>query len=181
MKYPGSVFTTSLIIAGAVILLGSPRGATALADARPAAPSIPKGEQVCLQDDTTNDTISWNTTSGDYTFIQCVTSGGVTLTGTGKVRVESGTQTLTDTESDRRISASFLTGQLTGSATIMDQYGKGMWETFTVHDTVVNPPCSCPLMSGGSDRTLFVFLALALSWFAWRIFRVRRQVVRARS
>jgi hypothetical protein len=169
MKYPWSVLTTSIIIAGAIIVLG---GSTVLADAQ-RNDEISKGNQVCLQDDSTNNTISWNTTTGAYTFIEC--AGGVSLTGTGKVRLQSGTQTLTDNESDRRISASFLTGQLTGSATIMHQYSKGLWQTFSIRDTVINPPCECPLPSGGSDWTLLVFLGFALSWLAGRVIWVRRQ------
>jgi hypothetical protein len=177
MKNLGLVFLAPVIVAGATILIAAPEQATALAAAPAAASAAPvptPSTQVCLQDDKTSSTISWDTTTGVYSFLQCSTTP-VVLTGTGKVRLVNGTQTLTDNESDRRISASFLTGQLTGSATIMDQYSKGLWETFSIHDTVVNPPCLCPLASGGSDRTLLVFLALALSWLAWRVFRVRRQ------
>jgi hypothetical protein len=178
MKKLSLVFLASIIIAGATILLAPPEPATALAASADPVPG--PSAQVCLQDDSTSNLIIWSTTSGEYVFIQC-SATPVVLTGTGKVRLVNGTQTLTDSESDRRISASFLTGQLTGSATIMGQYSKGLWETFSIHDTVVNPPCSCPLLGGGSDWTLLVFLTFALSWFAWRVFRVRRQARSATS
>jgi hypothetical protein len=170
LKNPWSVFTALIVIAGTAILLAAPER-TALADGR--AVVTPTIDQICLEDDTVENYITWNTTTGVYSFVDCAKLTGTT--GTGKVRLQNGTQTLTDNQATKKISASFLTGQRTGTATIVLEYSPGLWQTTTIHDTVVNPSCVCSVPSGGSDRTVLVFLLLVLSWLTWRMIRARRQ------
>jgi hypothetical protein len=68
---------------------------------------------ICLKDDSTGNLLQWNSVTGQYQFTDCST--GFTLTGVGVVKLVNGPQTLKDTQSDRKIKATFLTGQRTGS------------------------------------------------------------------
>jgi hypothetical protein len=170
LKTLWSVFTALIVITGTAILLVAPEG-TAFADGR--AVVTPTTGQVCLEDDSVENYITWNTTTGVYSFVDCAKL--TSTTGTGKVRLQNGTQTLTDNQATKKISASFLTGQRTGAATVVLEYSPGLWQTTTIHDTVVNPSCVCSLPSGGSDRTVVVFLLLVLSWLTWRMIRARRR------
>ena len=63
------------------------------------------------------------------------------MSGTGVARLVNGIQTLTDFKTDRRISAGFNTGQLTGNATIYLQAASGVWQTFRIVQT--NPAAIC--------------------------------------
>jgi len=65
------------------------------------------------------------------------------ITGTGVVRLVNGIQTLTDFKTDRRISAGFNTGQLTGNATIYLMVAPGVWQVFGISDTRPNATCAC--------------------------------------
>jgi hypothetical protein len=65
------------------------------------------------------------------------------LTGTGVVKLVNGIRTLTDFKPDRRISAGFNTGQLTGSATIYFNIAQGVWQVFRINDTNPSAVCSC--------------------------------------
>jgi hypothetical protein len=65
------------------------------------------------------------------------------LTGKGVVRVIGGTISLTDSKPDRRVSASYLSNQLTGRATITIQISPGVFRTFSINSIVPNPPCAC--------------------------------------
>jgi hypothetical protein len=96
---------------------------------------------VCLKDNSTGNLFQWNSTTGQYKFTRC--SDGFTLTGTGMVRLVNGIRTLTDFKTDRRISAGFITGQMTGSATILLNVAQGVWQTFRINDTNPAATCSC--------------------------------------
>src|SRR5262249_51516683 len=72
---------------------------------------------VCIQDDHTGDTFRFNSMTGQYLYIRCADK--FTLTGTGAVRNVNGLNTLTDNLADRRITAMFNPGSLTGRATIV--------------------------------------------------------------
>ena len=61
------------------------------------------------------------------------------------IKLVNGIQTLTDFKTDRRISAGFKTGQLTGNATLYVQVALGVWQTFQIVDTNPNAVCACPL------------------------------------
>ena len=52
-------------------------------------------------------------------------------------------RTLTDFKSDRRMSAGFNTGQLTGNATTYLQVVQGVWQTLRIVDTNPAATCSC--------------------------------------
>jgi hypothetical protein len=95
----------------------------------------------CLKDNTTGNLLQWNSTTGQYMFTRC--SDNFTLTGTGTVGLVNGIKTLTDSKPDRRISAGFNTGQLTGSATIYLQVVQGVWQTFRIVDTNPSAVCAC--------------------------------------
>jgi len=130
--------------------------------------SFADGQSVCLQDSATQNFITWNEETGAYTL--CASSDGFALSGTGKVKLVNGVQTLTDFQPDRRISAGFLTGQLTGKATAAVRQAPGVWQTVSINDTNPVPPasCTCSIPSGGSDTSLMVFLALVVGWLGWK-------------
>jgi hypothetical protein len=65
------------------------------------------------------------------------------LTGTGTVGLVNGIRTLKDFKTDRRVSAGFNTGQLTGSATIYLQVVQGVFQVFQIFDTNPNAVCGC--------------------------------------
>lgn len=95
----------------------------------------------CLKDNSSGNLFQWNSISGQYKFTRC--SDGFTLTGTGVVKVVNDIQTLTDSESDRRVSAGRNLGQMTGTVTIYFEYGLGVWETFVINDTNPGAVCAC--------------------------------------
>ena len=94
-----------------------------------------------MKDNSTGNLFQWNSTTGQYMFTRC--SDGFNLTGTGVVRLVNGIRTLTDFKTDRRISAGFNTGQLTGSATIYLMVTGGVWQTFRIVDTNPAAVCAC--------------------------------------
>jgi hypothetical protein len=95
----------------------------------------------CLRDNTSGNILQWNTATGQYKFTRC--SDGFMLTGTGVVGLTNGIKTLTDFKSDRRISAGFNTGQLTGNATIYLMVTQGVWQSFQIVDTNPAAVCNC--------------------------------------
>jgi len=97
----------------------------------------------CLKDNSTGNLLQWNSTTGQYQFTRC--SDSFTLTGFGVTRLVNGVKTLTDFKSDRRISAGFNTGQLTGNATIYLMVTQGVWQTFQIVDTNPAAVCACPV------------------------------------
>jgi len=103
----------------------------------PVGPSF----DTCLKDNTTGNLLQWNRTTGQYQFTRC--SDGFTLTGTGTIALVNGIRTLTDFKSDRRISAGYNTGQLTGNATVYLMVTQGVWQTFRVIDTNPSAVCKC--------------------------------------
>jgi hypothetical protein len=95
-----------------------------------------------LKDDSTGNLLQFNSVTGQYLFTVCST--GFTLSGTGVIGHASGILTITDSKSDRKISAGFNTGSLTGSATIDLMAGAGVWQMFKINDTNAAAVCSCP-------------------------------------
>jgi hypothetical protein len=96
---------------------------------------------VCLKDDATGNYIQFSSTTGDYRFIRCST--GATLTGKGSVQKVNGIITLTDTKPDRRITASYLTNQLTGHASVTIILSPGISQTYVINQTNTHAICSC--------------------------------------
>jgi len=95
----------------------------------------------CIQDDHTGDTLRFNSTTGQYVYTRCADK--LTLTGTGVVRNAGGLISLTDTRVDRRISALYNPGTLTGRANITLVIAAGVYQTITVNQTNPHPTCAC--------------------------------------
>jgi predicted outer membrane repeat protein len=95
----------------------------------------------CLKDNTTGNLFQWNSKTGQYQFTRC--SDNFTLSGTGTVALVNGIRTLTDRKPDRRISAGFNIGQLTGTAMVYLQVSQGVWQAFRVFDTNPFAVCKC--------------------------------------
>ena len=96
----------------------------------------------CIQDDHTGDTFRFNSTTGQYVYTRCADK--FTLTGTGAVRSVNGLNTLTDNLADRRISAIFNPGSLTGRATVVLVLAPGVYQTIIVSQTNPSATCACP-------------------------------------
>ena len=96
----------------------------------------------CIQDDHTGDTLRFNTQTGQYVYTRC--KDKFTLSGTGVVGRSGGFITLTDSKPDRRITASFNPGTLTGRANITLILGPGIFQTITVNQTNPRATCTCP-------------------------------------
>ena len=96
----------------------------------------------CIQDDHTGDTFRFNPQTGQYLYTRC--KDKFTLTGTGIVRTVGGLVTITDIRPDRRISATFNTGQLTGHASLTVAIVPGVFQSITVNQTNPHPTCQCP-------------------------------------
>jgi hypothetical protein len=94
----------------------------------------------CLIDSAGNQ-LQWNSTTGAYTFFRA--SDGFMLIGTGVVGLVNGIRTLKDSKTDRRLSAGFNTGQLTGSAIIYVRVAQGVWQSTQIVYT--NPSAKCTL------------------------------------
>src|SRR5262249_34907793 len=90
----------------------------------------PPSFDTCLTANSTANLLQWSSATGAYKFTRC--SDGFMLAGTGTVGLVNGIKTLTDFKSDRRISAGFNTGQLTGNATIYLQVAPGVWQSFRI-------------------------------------------------
>jgi len=104
------------------------------------------GTDTCLQDDHTGDFLQWSSMTGDYLFTHC---GGVGSTpafvmqGKGVPRLMAYTRFLTDTETDRRITALYLTNQFTGHASISVITGAGISTNYFINQTNPHPTCVC--------------------------------------
>jgi hypothetical protein len=96
----------------------------------------------CIRDDHTGDTFRFNSTTGQYVYTRCADK--FTMTGTGAIRNANGLNTLTDSLSDRRISAIFNPGTLTGRATIVLVPAPGVYQTIIVSQTNPSATCVCP-------------------------------------
>src|SRR5580704_6386643 len=95
----------------------------------------------CLKDNSSGDLFQFNSATGQYKFTVC--SSGFTLSGTGVIGHQSGILTLTDSRSDRKISAGVNTGSRTGTATIYVETAQGTWQTYRINDTNPSATCTC--------------------------------------
>jgi len=112
-------------------------GKTAAAGRTPAALSL----DMCMQDDANGNQLQWSSQTGFYRFIPC--GGGPTISGQGRLKTVSTIQMVTDFKTDRRVSATYLTNQLTGRAAIYVLLSPGIWQTFTINDTRSHGHCGC--------------------------------------
>lgn len=127
----------TMLFASAVVLVGlvaaSPAQAQIVTPALAtykAAPIVGPSFDTSLTDNSTGNLLQWNSTTGEYKFTR--SSDGFMITGTGVVKLVNGIRTLTDFKTDRRISASFNTGQLTGNATLYLMVAQGVWQGFWI-------------------------------------------------
>jgi hypothetical protein len=95
----------------------------------------------CMKDNSTGDLFQINSATGHYLFTVCST--GFTLIGTGMIGHQSGILTLTDSESNRKVSAGFNPASRTGSATIYLMVSTGVWQVFHLNATNPNANCKC--------------------------------------
>ena len=93
----------------------------------------------CIQDDSTRDVLSFNSTTGQYQFTRCST--GFTLSGTGVVTTKGSTVTLVHNAPDRRITATLDKAGHKGSASIQVN---ALHATFSITDrNTLNDTCTC--------------------------------------
>jgi len=97
---------------------------------------------ICIQDNNSGDTFRLNSMTGQYVYTRC--RDKFTLTGTGMVTTPNGIVSLTDSKPDRKISAGFYPGQMTGRANITLILGPGIYQTIVVNDTIPSATCTCP-------------------------------------
>jgi len=139
MNLPRTALFTAAIVLVA-LMAASPVLNTASTATFAGAPAV-NGFDTCLVDNTTGNLLQWSSTTGAYIFTRC--SDGFTLTGTGVAKLVNGIRTLTDFKTDRRISAGFNTGQLTGNGTIYFKVAQGVWQSFQIVDTNPHAVCTC--------------------------------------
>ena len=96
----------------------------------------------CLKDDSSGNFIRFNSQTGDYLLTVCG-AGGFSLSGTGTVRISGSVLMLTDTQTDRRVTISYLTNQLTGNATINIAVAPGVFNTIRIVQRNTNATCGC--------------------------------------
>ncbi|HEY6330410.1 MAG TPA: C1 family peptidase [Blastocatellia bacterium] len=95
----------------------------------------------CVLDNSETTLFQFSSITGQYQLT--VSSTGFVLTGTGVVMTADNSRTLTDSESDRRVTADFDLATLTGTATVDFMEDQGVWETFRALATVPGNSCTC--------------------------------------
>jgi HYR domain len=96
---------------------------------------------VCVQDDTTGDTLLFDSQTGDYLFVRCGTSG-FRLSGKATVQVKDGIIVLIHNAADRRVLARIVNSQKKGNATVQTFSPVAIY-TLTDRNTLDNT-CACP-------------------------------------
>ncbi|HYL98983.1 MAG TPA: hypothetical protein VEZ90_08520, partial [Blastocatellia bacterium] len=96
----------------------------------------------CVQDDTSGNVLMWSSTTGAYQYIVCGPTGS-SMTGKGTVGLVNSIRTLTDSRSDRRMTATYNTAQKTGRATITLIPAPGISQSITLSRTNPNATCVC--------------------------------------
>jgi len=95
---------------------------------------------ICLQDDSTRDTLTFNSVTGQYQFTRC--AGSILIGGTGTVITRGSIVDLKHTAADRRVTARIDRAANRGSASIQ-VLSQGV--IFTIADrNISNNTCSCP-------------------------------------
>ncbi len=93
----------------------------------------------CLLEDANKNSLTINTTTGDYIFSRC--NAGITLTGRGTVRAIGCTITLQHSVPDRRVTATIDTCQKKGTATVQT-FSPSSFFSLTDKNTA-NNTCLC--------------------------------------
>ena len=134
------VFMVGMLVSAAQAKANPVDPPTAVVSASSAVLPIPGTS--CLRNNTTGSVLTWDNTTGAYTFSTCT---GFTLSGTGVVTCQNSIVLLSDRKPDRNVSAGFNTGQKTGSATIYFLVAPGSYQVFRIYDTTsFGNVCSCP-------------------------------------
>jgi len=94
---------------------------------------------VCITDDRTGDTFTFDCPGGNYTFTRC--SDGFTISGTGTPSTVGSVEWLNVVLPDRRISADLMLTQGTGRAAISFKTQPGTYQNFFVNQTVPFRQC----------------------------------------
>jgi hypothetical protein len=129
------------LIAAPMLLLTASLRSSPVHASLAGATLIPQPFDTCLLDNSAGNLFQFSSMTGQYRF--AIASDGFSVTGTGVVNTRNGVRTLTDFRSDRRISAAFIVGQLTGSATIYLLEAAGVWQTFRTVATDPSNSCTC--------------------------------------
>jgi hypothetical protein len=105
------------------------------------------GTDTCLQDDRSKDFLQWSSMTGDYLFTHCSgvgTTPPFTMEGKGVPSLVAYTRFLNDTQSDRKITALYLTNQFTGHGNVAIIIGPGLSQNYFLNQTNPHPTCVCP-------------------------------------
>jgi len=95
---------------------------------------------VCITDDVTHDTFTFDCPSGAYTFTRC--SDGFTITGTGTPSTVASVEFLNAFQPDRRITADLMLGQGTGKAAISFRTVQGTYQNFFIKQNIPFAACA---------------------------------------
>jgi len=93
----------------------------------------------CLQDATTHDLIKFNSTTGDYLYVQC-RPNGLALSGRALVSGAGCTVSLTDQTAGRNVVVTFNSCSNTATAAITPVSGGAVFKL----SGVISATCSCP-------------------------------------
>jgi hypothetical protein len=93
----------------------------------------------CLQDATTHDLIKFNSTTGDYLYVQC-RPNGLALSGRAVVSGAACTVTLTDQTAGRNLVVTLNSCSKTGTAAIAPVSGGPVFKL----SGAISTTCSCP-------------------------------------
>jgi len=97
---------------------------------------------VCIRDNGGRTLLRFNSTTGAYQFTRC--GDGFTLTGKGQISSVNSLISLSDSAADRRIRASFNSGQKTGYGTVWLTIAPGVSQTLIINDTAsLGQACTC--------------------------------------
>src|SRR5262249_50640093 len=108
--------------------------------------ALPQAVTLCLQDDSSGAFLMFDSTTGTYTFNSCT---GVTLSGTGMIRMKGSVVTLQDFKPDRKLVATDDLALKRGNAGIQILNPPPVRE-FTIYDrNTANDTCTCPMAPGG--------------------------------
>ena len=94
----------------------------------------------CITDSNTGANIRF-TLDGTYSYTTCDCSAS--LTGQGTVFKSSGVVMLVDKKPDRSVKAGLILGQNTGTASIYIRTAPGIFQFFSIHQTIPDRECGC--------------------------------------
>jgi hypothetical protein len=105
-------------------------------------PAVLSAFDKCLKDDSSGNFVQFNSQTGDYLLTVCG-ANGFTFSGKGTVSLVGSVLMISDRRADRRVTISYLTNQLTGSATISIEVATGVFNTIHINQTRTSVICAC--------------------------------------